>query len=208
VLDVGCGLGGLMHLLTQKGHKVGGLTPDRFQVAYISDTYKYELIQSKFEKLDAAAHRSAFGTVINSESLQYIKLDRGLEILDTILMPGGRWIISDYFRTRDAHEKSGHFWDVFQEKLAEWNMKITFEQDISKHIRPTLAYFHMWGTRFGMPLYEFLTEKINRKNPALDYLLEEVLNETRVYFDDHIKMIEPEQFMRDKKYMILVIERN
>lgn len=209
VLDVGCGLGGLMHMMKNQGHHVIGLTPDRYQIEYINKTYPdYKLIHGKMERIDVEAYQEHFGTVINAESFQYIKLQKGLQIINSILKPGGRWIISDYFRINKAHEKSGHMWEDFLQEIQKYDMRITNEQDITENIRPTLDFFHMWGNRFGLPLYEFLTEKLERKNAALNYLLEEVLNDTRSFIEDHIKLIEPDQFMRDKKYMILVIEKS
>lgn len=208
VLDVGCGLGGLMHLLDQRGYEVTGLTPDRFQVAFIREKYPdYKLIHSKFERMDPEAYKNHFGTVINSESLQYIKLDKAIPLVKTILKPGGKWLISDYFRLREAHEKSGHKWEDFKEILALHHFKITGELDITNNIKPTLAFLHMWGTRFGLSLYEFLTGKLARKKPGLEYILDEVLSDTHEYIDDHLKLIDPEQFMNDKKYVILVVER-
>jgi len=37
--------------------------------------------------------------------------------------------------------------------------------------------------------------------------MNDVIDETRVYIDDHLKLIDPDQFASDKKYMILVAER-
>jgi len=208
ILDVGCGLGGLMQMLREGGYEVTGLTPDRFQIEFIRKSFPdYTLIHSKFENFEYNTYKDQFNTVINSESLQYIKLDKGLPVLDTILKPNGRWIISDYFRTGQAHEKSGHQWDQFVELMDRNNLKITYQEDITENIRPTLAFLHLWGSRFGLSLYEFLTGKIEQKNPGLNYLMTDIFKETRLYIDDHLKLIDPDQFASDKKYMILMVER-
>jgi len=164
VLDVGCGLGSLMYMLKKNGYQVSGLTPDRFQIEYIRKSFPdFHLIHSKFENIEYNSYKDQFKTVINSESLQYIKLDKDIKVLETILQPGGQWIISDYFRIREAHEKSGHQWENFIEFLNRNNFKITYQEDITNNIRPTLGFLHMWGSRFGLSLYEFLTGKIEQR---------------------------------------------
>jgi hypothetical protein len=93
------------------------------------------------------------------------------------------------------------------EFLNKNNYKISYQEDITENIRPTLGFLHMWGSRFGLSFYEFLTGKIEQKNPALNYIMNDVIKETRIYIDDHLKLIDPDQFASDKKYMILVAER-
>ena len=41
ILDVGCGMGGLSELIHQKGYEVESLTPNKNQIAFINEKYKY-----------------------------------------------------------------------------------------------------------------------------------------------------------------------
>jgi len=208
VLDVGCGTGGLINLLLQKGHKVVGLTPDRYQVQYIQQKYPdAELIHNKFQNIDSEKYAQNFGTVINSESLQYIKPEKAFELVDKILQPGGRWIIVDYFRTDVAHEKSGHKWKQFTELVKNYKLSTLEEYEITSNIYPTLAFIHMWGEKLGLPLFEFLVGKLKRKSPKLHYLLDEILSDFHTMAKEKLEIVNPETFIRNKKYMFIILEK-
>lgn len=209
VLDVGCGMGGLLNLLRQRGYSAVGLTPDRYQLQYLKEKYPdISLIHGKFQEMPVESYMSYFGTVINSESLQYIKLDRAVATVEKVLKPQGRWIVIDYFRTSDAHEKSGHLWEVFEKVLHTNGFKIVYQQDITQNIFPTLAYVYMYGKKIGLPLFEFLVAKLQKKRPATYYLFEEVIEALRGTLLDQLDIVNPDIFTRDKKYMLLVIERD
>lgn len=209
VLDCGCGMGGLIDLLLQKNLTPVALTPDRAQIQHVKKKYPdVPLIEGKFEDMPVEDYMNFFGTVITSESLQYLKLDRALPVLDKILKPGGRWIACDYFRTDQAHEKSGHKWEEFTNTLQENGWKITFQKDITPNVLPTLAYLDMLGSRFAVPVLTFALNKLEKKRPAISYLLEEVTDGLQTYGLDQLKTVHPETFAKQKKYMRLVMERS
>ena len=209
VLDVGCGMGAMSKLLRDRGFKPTALTPDRFQAAHIRQHYPdIPLIQCKFEDLpDPDQHAGRYGTVFTSESLQYLKLDRALPLLEKILKPGGRWIACDYFRIGPAHEKSGHRWEGFTEKLRETGWEITCERDITPHVLPTLRAAHMWATQFGIPLLKFAELKLRVKQPALHYVLQGIFEQLDGVIDDNLKTIDPAVFASQKKYVLLSMRR-
>lgn len=208
VLDVGCGSGGLLHLLKQNGFKPVGLTPDSMQIDYIKRKYPdIDLIRSKYGRLDAENYVGQFGTVINSESLQYIKLDKAFAVTDKILKSGGKWIIVDYFRTVSDVEKSGHRLEDFKALVDQYYYTLSYERDITAHILPTLAYVHYLGENLGLPLYEFLTGKLGRKHPALHYLIEDVDERARSMFNGYLDLVDPQKFSDSKKYFLLVLEK-
>ena len=107
VLDVGCGMGTLSVMLRDRGFSPTALTPDRFQAEHIARTTPdIPVIRSKFEDLpDLDQHAGRYGTVITSESLQYLKLPRALPVMARILKPGGTWIACDFFRTGASRGK-------------------------------------------------------------------------------------------------------
>ncbi len=73
VLDIGCGMGGLIALMQKKGIKATALTPDKNQARHIREKYRgVELRECRFEDMKADDYISSFGTVITSESLQYL----------------------------------------------------------------------------------------------------------------------------------------
>ena len=208
VLDVGCGMGGLCRMMLQRGLTPVALTPNRLQVTHVTRQFPdIQVIKSKFEKLPVSEHTARYGTVITAESLQYLKLDQALPVLEQILKPGGRWIACDYFFRNPTHEKSCHVWETFEQKLADTGWHITHREDITPHILPTLRYIHMWATRFGIPLMQFAFVKFRKKQPALHYLCQNVLDGMQNLADTNLPTIDPTAFAQRHQYMLLVMER-
>lgn len=209
VLDAGCGMGGLIGEMLRGGLQPMALTPNHAQIEYVRSMYPgVPCFHGRFEKLPPEKYQEHFGTVIMSESFQYMKLRRTLEIITQVLRPGGRWIVCDYFRTAsNAGEKSSHMWDSFAEALRGAQMKLVYERDITRHVLPTLAYVHMLGERLATPLVNFVIAKLRKKRPAIHYVLEDTIAELRAYMLAQLQIVNPAQFAREKKYMLLVIER-
>lgn len=213
VLDVGCGMGGLLGVLLGRGFapaQLVALTPDRWQIAHVRSAYPgVPTVHSRFEELSPAEHRARYGAVVTSESLQYLKLDHALPLLEAALRPGGRWVACDYFRVGEAGvgERSGHRWDEFRARVlaAGWRMEV--ERDVTPHVLPTLRYIHMWGTRFGLPLLEFGLEKLQRKQPGVHYVVSDALRELDAALRENLEIVNPELFSRSKRYMLLVLTR-
>lgn len=209
VLDVGCGMGGLIGMLLKKKLNVTGITPDRVQIDYIANKYpQATLIKSKFQKMSAESFGNTFDVVIHSESLQYMGLEKAITKVKTILKKKGRWVVVDYFRTAEAVEHSGHYWDNFQQKLKYNGLKIIYSQDITENIRPTLDYIYMWGNEIGKPVFDFLAGKLAKKHPAKYYLLTDVLNSLADKMDKNLQTVNPDIFIKNKKYILLSIERD
>lgn len=209
VLDAGCGMGGLIAQMLAAGMQPMALTPNEAQIEHVRSTYPgVPSFHGKFEKLPPEKYLAHFGTVIMSESFQYMRLERTLRVIGEVLRPGGRWIVCDYFRKSvEAGERSAHVWSAFQETLPAAKMKIVFEQDITPNVLPTLAYVHMLGERLATPLVNFVIAKLRKKRPALHYMLEDAIEELRAYMLDQLQIVNPERFAREKKYMLLVMER-
>jgi cyclopropane fatty-acyl-phospholipid synthase-like methyltransferase len=208
VLDVGCGMGGLIGLLLEKNLQPTGITPDRVQINYISKKYpQAKLIHAKFQKMPIDDYKHFFDTVIHSESLQYMGLDKAIKNVLAILKPGGRWIVVDYFRVDEAHEKSGHKWQEFTKKLEENDLEIIYKQDITANIKPTLGFIYMWGNEIGKPIFKFLTSKLEKKHPGKHYLVQEIIEKLSHKIDKNLDIVNPEVFIKDKNYILLSIER-
>jgi cyclopropane fatty-acyl-phospholipid synthase-like methyltransferase len=207
VFDVGCGMGGLLAQLNSMDLKAIGLTPDINQIKHIRNKYPNEVIHSKFEDLDGSKYENYFGTFITSESLQYLKLDLALPLIQQVLMDGGKWIACDYFKTGEKGEKSGHNWNLFEQKIKEFGFKITFQEDITPHILPTIAYAHHWATKIGIPLKNYAVGKLKVKAPGFYYALEEAIPQIDQKIEKNVLTVDPEVFAANKRYILMVIER-
>lgn len=206
LLDVGCGMGGLSAILNEKGYKVQALTPNVLQKRYINQKQPELMVHHlKFEELET---QEKYGTIINSESLQYINLDIAFKKVDTLLLPGGRWLISDFFRIKkDTINKSGHTLDDFLESVKKHGWKIVVEQDVTLNALPTLKVVNFYYTRFLEPLGHFVSEKIRFKQPWLYYLTQEFRGDVSKKVTKELAAVDPEKFVTEKRYMFYVLER-
>jgi len=211
VLDIGCGMGGLCTMLGERGFAPVALTPDRQQAKHLRRTQPdVPVIECKFENLpDVDAHAARYPTVITSESLQYLKLDRALPLMQRILKPGGTWIASDFFRIKPGigGGTGQHDWEVFRDALARHGWRIDFERDITRNVVPTLRYISMWARDFGRPAMAFALLKLRAKQPALHYVLEDTLTMIDQVIEDNLQIIDPAAFVENKKYVMLVMRR-
>lgn len=207
VLDVGCGMGGLANMLVNKGFRVDALTPDRHQVKYIAGKYPgINVIRSKYQ--DFPDPKPGYGTIIHAESFQYIRLNMIVKMTERLLIPGGKWLVCDYFRIEKSHERSGHYWDDFLDELGKSGLKITHQQDITDHILPTMKYIHMIANRFLLPTGDYLLEKFRIKQPGLFYLTREIAGFIPPRLEYWAEMVNPERYRKEKKYMFLILERS
>jgi SAM-dependent methyltransferase len=207
VLDVGCGMGGLAKMMHDKGLAVEVLTPNKNQIEHINKNQPYLTSHNcKFEKFET---EKQYGTVINSESLQYIPLDMAFDKLNKILLPGGRWIIVDYFRlTADGVNKSSHLLSTFHQKVNDNGWKIVYEHDITANVLPMLQFINMYFERFLMPVKHFAYEKLRFKKGWLYYLTRKVRNYIDAKIEKERASIDPVKFTSEKKYILFVLEKN
>jgi len=209
VLDVGCGLGSLCKLLSTRGYKPVGLTPDHFQYNFIKENYpEIEIIYSKFETMDYKSYRHAFGTIITAESLQYLNLDKSFPIIDYIIKPGGHWIVCDYFKSmKKSSLQHQHYWDDFLNRVKKKRWEIVSQQDITKNVLPFLAYCFMFSNRIFLPIIDFYIDNFHKNKPGAYFLLEDSIDLIKADIIKRLRYIDPDVFSQERKYMLLVIKK-
>jgi cyclopropane fatty-acyl-phospholipid synthase-like methyltransferase len=206
VLDVGCGMGGLAEMLRDHSIPVEVLTPNKNQISFISQKHP-ELChhRCKFEDFEAVRH---YGTIINSESLQYIKLEEAFNKVDSIILPKARWIITDYFRTEETTDNKGsHLLSDFKQKISEHGWNIVLEKDITANVLPTIAYVNLYIERFLLPLRHYAYEKLRYKQAWLFYLSERIRKSIDAKIDKERRSVDPALFVTQKRYMFFVLEK-
>ena len=206
VLDVGCGMGGLSKILMDKGINVQSLTPDNNQKNHIKNKYPELIVHHmKFEDFKT---KEKFGTIINSESLQYIDLDIAFDSASNIISDNGRWIITDYFRNdNDGINKSGHLHSDFLKSIRKNGWKIVHENDMTLNSLPTLKFANTFIDRFIKPLALFSTEKLKYKQGWLFYLTGELRQSMSKKSQKELAALDPNKFIKEKKYMMYVLEK-
>jgi cyclopropane fatty-acyl-phospholipid synthase-like methyltransferase len=208
VLDAGCGMGGLIGLLLNNGFSPVALTPDLFQIDYVKKKYpETDVLGTKFEHMPLEKYKGHFGTVIMSESLQYQKIEKSLKVVDTVLAPGGTWIVSDYFKKKKTSLASGFFWEPFKDQIEQAGWKISHSKDITPNTLPFLKFILMWSGRLLIPLMELVLDNFRNSRPGIYYLVEDVIELLKKDLNKKTDYVDPEIFTRDKKYMLLVLER-
>ncbi len=207
VLDIGCGMGGLIGLMRGAGLRPVALSPDRTQCGYVRGKYPdVPLYECRLEDIPLEENRRRYDALVTSESLQYIHhLDTALRRITEISKPGARWIAADYFRTGDQAGKSGHPWLHFLDRTKEAGWRVTREEDITRNILPTIGFAHMWGSRIGRPLFEFGVEKFKSLQPGFHYALADALGIVESRASRILDRIDPEVFARNKRYMLLTL---
>lgn len=206
ILDVGCGMGGLANMLTENDLKAEALTPNKNQIAHIKHKYPHiPCYQLRFENYET---NKKYGTVINSESFQYIPLDIAFEKVGKMIEPGGTWIVVDYFRLhgRGINISSGLLED-FIKKADEDNWEIVYQQDITRNVLPTIKLASMYAERFLLPVKHFAFEKIRFKQPFLYYFVRDLKEKVDFKLTKELAAVDPVKFVDEKKYMFFVLRK-
>lgn len=80
-------------------------------------------------------------------------------------------------------------------------------RDITNNVLPTIAYVYMWANQIGIPVKDFVLEKLQVKAHGIHYAMENALLEIEQKINKNIAPITPEVFAKNKQYVLMVIER-
>ncbi len=206
IIEIGCGMGGLLAKFDKMGANVSAVTPDESQIKHISKNWPHiPLYKSTLERLDTQTI-GKFDVVVNSESFQYIDIRIGIEQIKKLLAKNGRWIVSDYFLINpETHNKSGHILSDFLTAIDEAGLQIVERIDITDNVLPTLKYAHTLATRLALPIIDFGVKKFFLRHPFFEYLLAPIIDKKQKNI--RLDTIDAEIFKRDKIYLLLVLKR-
>jgi len=210
VLDSGCGMGGLLRELRREGYTAVGLTPDRAQIEYIREQAPdQDLIHARMEDIDTDRYEDHFGAVINLESFQFIRMEPAFDVMDRILAPNGRWIVSDAFRRGDEDgDGSRHAAGAFRQRARDRNWELVEEEDITDHVLPTLRFGHTLAERLGISAYEYGRYKFENKLPFFYRVLKKFIRRGRKKFEQGLQNIHPTRYRKRRTYRVFVLEKN
>lgn len=206
ILDVGCGMGGFSLMLNEAGYKVESVTPNNNQVEFITKNYK-QLTVHKARYQDFKADKK-FGTVINSESLQYIPLEEAFAKTESLITDKARWIIIDYFNCNENNRtQKPHNLHEFKAIAEKYNWNTVYEQDVTPNILPTLKFVDMYVKRFLDPVKHYAYEKLRFKKPKLYFMTEGLRGSIDQKIEKETKLISPEWFLNNREYRLIVLEK-
>jgi len=140
--------------------------------------------------------------------LQYISLVDAFRKMDDIILPHGRWIVVDYFRSHDSDKNRGsHLLDEFKQQLNEHHWNIVVERDITRNVLPTIAFANLYVDRFLLPLKHYAYEKLRYKKGWLFYLTDRIRASIDAKINKERNTVDPTKFLQEKKYLFFVLEK-
>lgn len=207
VLDIGCGIGGIANLILKHGFTVELISPNAGQLDYIKKKYpSFVTFNTRFEEFHSD---KKYGTLLNAESFQYIDMPAAFTKANSIISPGGRWIISDYFPIKICEERQSHTrFEKFEQLAREHGWQVVYKEDITYHVLPTLKFANMYIARVVNPIIFYLEKKLLVKMAWLHHLTREIREKLLSKLAKEFSKVDPDIFLAEKRYIIIVMEKS
>lgn len=218
VLDVGCGVGGVLVELRRAGYLAEGLSPsrrmnerarERLRRCGYADTPVHD---SRFEDVDPV-RAGCFDAVLFGESFQYTPMSSALERARRLLGAGGRIVICDFFKTDAAGDGGpgdgafggGHPWRDFAPAVRASGLRIERDEDLMPLIAPNLALVEDLLQRRLAPALGSIDSYLSLRHRLLHRLLHFALRRRieKVRFKYLSGHRSPQVFARYKTYRLI-----
>ncbi len=156
ILDVGCGAGGVAKALTERGHQVDCVSPNKFldDQARTRLGDRARIFECKYEDFQTS---DTYDVILFCESYQYVNMPKGLDLIKSQLRSGGSLVICDFFRLplkKRSPISGGHFINEFQELIAKYPLKLVEDIDITAHTAPTFTVIDRAFTEVLKPIWD------------------------------------------------------
>jgi SAM-dependent methyltransferase len=152
VLDVGCGTGALTERLVSAGYAADALSPSSRLNALARERldalpgHDARVFDARLEDLALEGLAGAYGTVLFSESFQFVKMDIALDRVAHLLRTGGHLVICDMFKSGrqgdggpgDGVIRGGQSLSRFQTLISDSRFAPVAEDDITTQVSPTI----------------------------------------------------------------------
>lgn len=218
VLDVGCGVGGVLVELRRGGYLAEGLSPsrrmnerarERLRQCGFADTPVHD---TRFEDTDPVAV-GCFDAVLFGESFQYTPMSTALDRARRLLGTDGRIVICDFFKTDAAGDGGpgdgafggGHPWRDFAPAAQASGLRIERDEDLMPLIAPNLALVEDLLQRRLAPALRSIDSYLSLRHRLLHRLLHLILRRRieKVRFKYLSGHRSPQAFARYKTYRLI-----
>jgi len=177
ILDVGCGTGYILSLLTQQEYQVDAVTPSHFlielvkqRLAELPDSTS-KVFESKFEDFPEQIYQQYYDVILFNESLNHIPIPRAFTKVQKLLKPGGLTIICDTFlpdSTKANNDKNiKHTLPDFYRYIDQSPFSLLRDEDITEYVAPTIELMDEFFKTKLKPASETLGQYLQSNNPVL-----------------------------------------
>lgn len=217
ILDIGGGTGAMAGRLALLGYTVEMLTPSEVQVGIAREALG-DSVKVHRSRLEDFSPGKRFEVCLFSESYQYIPLAASFAKLDELLVPGGRVVIADCFRS-DAFKGGraiggGHRYARFLEAAAQARFSISSNEDVTALAAPSIEIDRMLYRDVLAPVVTQLGGLLEDRRPATHWLATRayrmlVSGKERQRITDRLKAEyrTPERFIENNTYRFMTLER-
>ncbi|MGL1834673.1 class I SAM-dependent methyltransferase [Rhodocyclaceae bacterium SMB388] len=223
ILDVGCGTGHLMEKMLQRGFHVDVVIPApwleqqvRQRLTRLGPDYESVVFACEFEHMPESARDRPYDLVLFSESFQYVPLDDSLPMTLSLLAPGGKVVVCDFFKTEhhgdgglgDRSFGGGHRLDRFYASLERYGFHLLRDDDITRFTSPSIALLdELLRNRIApacATIDRYLSERVPMIRRLVGWLMRRRLARLRYkYLEQHRTQA---VFERYKSYRLLAFE--
>lgn len=161
LLDIGCGVGHVLHLAKKKGLDVYGAEPDKKLIEIGEKIYKEDLHMKPCDVFGIKVFKKRFDNIIMIDVLEHIEKDKeALKEIKKHIAPGGQLVIvvpAYQFLYGPRDKEIGHFRRYTAGGLAQ-------RLEAAGYAIESLGYWNMLGV-----FVYFILSKILKKKTAMDF---------------------------------------
>ena len=177
VLDVGCGSGYILSLLTQQGYQVDAASPSHFliegvkqRLAELPDSTS-KVFEVKFEDFPEQIYQQYYDVILFNESFHHITMQRAFTKVQKLLKPGGLTIICDTFLGDDVNKRGNllnqHKLADFYRYIEQSPFSLLRDDDITPYVAPNIELMDDFLKTKLKPASETLGNYLQSNNPVL-----------------------------------------
>ena len=207
VLDVGCGTGYILALLTQKGYQVDAASPSQFLIERVKQRLAElpdctsKVFVTRFENFPEPLYQQYYDVILFNESFHQTSMPRAFNKVQKLLKPGGLIIICDTFLTDDksnnASQDTRHKLTDFYRYIEQSPFSLLRDDDLTQYVAPNVTLMDDFLKNKLKPASEMLGNYLQSNNPVLSkigaFLLKKQLtqfNEKTLYHSDSQRLVD------------------